>query len=99
MKTTKMLPALAIAAVLGGALTMVAQTAHADEHAAKEKCFGVAAKGHNDCANGAGTTCAGSSKADYSGKDWKKVDKGTCEKIAAPNSPTGHGQLVPFDNK
>ena len=98
MKMSKMLPALAIAAVLGGALSMAAQTANAEEKAT-EKCYGVAAKGANDCANGAGTTCAGSSKVDHSGKDWKKVAKGTCEKMDAPHSSTGKGQLAPFDNK
>jgi uncharacterized membrane protein len=34
--------------------------------AAKEKCYGIALKGHKiDCAAGAGTTCAGTSKIDY----------------------------------
>ena len=35
------------------------------EKPGKEKCYGVALKGHNDCAAGAGTTCAGTSKVDY----------------------------------
>jgi hypothetical protein len=30
----------------------------------KEKCFGVAKAGKNDCAAGPGTTCAGTSKVD-----------------------------------
>ena len=32
-----------------------------------EKCYGVALAGKNDCAAGAGTTCAGTSKVDYQG--------------------------------
>lgn len=98
MKTTKMMPALAIAAILGGAIALAGQTAHAEDMA-KEKCFGVAAKGKNDCANGAGTSCAGSSKVDHGGKDWKYVAKGTCENMDSPTSPTGKGQLAPFDSK
>jgi uncharacterized membrane protein len=46
--------------------------------ASKEKCFGVALAGKNDCAAGAGTTCAGTSKVNYQGNSWKYVAKGTC---------------------
>lgn len=49
------------------------------EVAAKEKCFGVALKGNNDCKAGPGTTCAGTSTIDYQGNAWKYVDAGTCE--------------------
>ena len=44
-----------------------------------EKCYGVALKGQNDCAAGAGTTCAGTSTMDYQGNAWKAVPKGTCD--------------------
>lgn len=49
--------------------------------AAKEKCFGVAKAGQNDCAAGPGTTCAGTSKVDWQGNAWKYVDAGTCAKM------------------
>lgn len=49
------------------------------EVAAREKCFGVALKGQNDCKAGPGTTCAGTSTADYQGNAWKYVDTGNCE--------------------
>jgi len=52
------------------------------EAAAKEKCYGVALAGENDCKAGAGTTCAGTSTVDYQGNAWSMVDKGTCEDIA-----------------
>jgi uncharacterized membrane protein len=58
----------------------------------KEKCYGVALKGQNDCAAGAGTTCAGTSKIDYDGNSWKYVPKGTCETMKTPN---GMGSLKP----
>lgn len=49
------------------------------EIAEREKCFGVALKGQNDCKAGPGTTCAGTSTVDYQGNAWKYVDAGSCE--------------------
>ncbi|MDM8351110.1 DUF2282 domain-containing protein [Pseudomonas sp. sp1636] len=85
----------ALALALGAALTIasVPLTAQAAEN---EKCFGVAMKGKNDCAAGAGTTCAGTAKVDYQGNAWKFVPKGTCEQTASPTSATGFGQLEAF---
>jgi uncharacterized membrane protein len=57
-----------------------------------EKCYGVALKGHNDCFAGAGTTCAGTSTADYQGNAFKLVAKGTC---TAMQTPSGPGSLTP----
>src|SRR5260370_17882242 len=48
-----------------------AQTMKAMEGGKMEKCFGVALKGQNDCFAGAGTTCAGTSTADYQGNAFK----------------------------
>jgi uncharacterized membrane protein len=46
---------------------------------AKEKCYGIAAAGKNDCANLAGThSCAGQSKVDKDLGEWKYVAKGEC---------------------
>jgi uncharacterized membrane protein len=96
MTATTKLPALALALALGAtfhALPAAAQSAD------KEKCFGVALAGKNDCAAGPGTTCAGTSKIDYQGNAWSLVPKGTCEKVASPTSPTGYGQLKEFKEK
>lgn len=88
--------ALALGAALSVAATPVlAQGATAD----KEKCYGVAMKGKNDCKAGAGTTCAGTSRMDHQGNAWSLVPKGTCEKTASPTSPTGFGQLMEFKEK
>jgi uncharacterized membrane protein len=57
-----------------------------------EPCFGAALKGKNDCFAGAGTTCAGTSAADYQGNAFKLVPKGTCTAIKTPNGP---GSLTP----
>jgi uncharacterized membrane protein len=57
-------------------------TASAADAAGKEKCYGIAKAGQNDCANLSGThTCAGQAKADKSPDDWKYVAKGTCLKL------------------
>lgn len=46
----------------------------------KEKCFGIAKAGQNDCANLSGThSCAGQSKVDMDKGEWKYVVKGTCK--------------------
>jgi uncharacterized membrane protein len=58
----------------------------------KDKCFGISLAGKNDCAAGAGTTCAGTSKRDYQGNAWKYVAKGTCTAI---KTPRGSGSLTP----
>ena len=86
----------ALAAVF--ALSAGVSIASADDMKAKggkaerEKCYGVAKAGQNDCKAGAGTSCAGTSKADYQGNAWKNVAKGTCVTIKTPN---GMGSLTP----
>lgn len=62
------------------AATSLAGTAQAADMAGKEKCYGVALKGQNDCKAGAGTSCAGTSTVDYQGNAWKLVDAGSCLK-------------------
>ena len=58
-------------------LSMVTTPAMAQE---KEKCYGIAKAGQNDCANLAGThSCAGQSKVDMDKGEWKYVAKGTCK--------------------
>ncbi len=94
--TTSQAATLALA--LGAALTLAQAPAYA-QSADKEKCFGVALKGKNDCAAGPGTTCAGTSTRDHQGNAWKLVAKGTCEKTESRTSPTGFGQLKEFQEK
>lgn len=97
MQTTRpTLSAAAVALALGAAFTAMPAAA---QEAAKEKCFGVAMKGKNDCAAGAGTTCAGTSKMDHQGNAWSYVPKGTCTKMMSLTSPTGFGQLQEFKEK
>jgi uncharacterized membrane protein len=63
-----------------------------DAAQAKEKCYGVAKAGQNDCMAGPGTSCAGTAKVDYDGQAWKNVPKGTCVTIQTPKGP---GSLTP----
>ncbi len=93
MSDKKLSSALAIAGAFAAALASV-DAAYA-EKADQEKCYGVALKGKNDCAAGPGTTCAGSSKANYQGNSWKYVPKGTCTAIVTPK---GKGSLEPIAN-
>jgi len=92
-KVTAAAVAIAVSAALAAA------SAPAEAKSGKEKCYGVALKGQNDCKAGAGTSCAGSSKVDYQGNAWKLVPAGTCTEIPSPTSPTGFGQLEAFKEK
>ena len=60
-------------------LAFVAAPAAAQE---KEKCFGIAKAGQNDCASVSGVhSCAGQSKVDMDKGEWKYVAKGTCKSM------------------
>jgi uncharacterized membrane protein len=68
---------IAAAAASLMSLAMVATPAAAQE---KEKCFGIAKAGQNDCASISGVhSCAGQSKVDMDKGEWKYVAKGTCK--------------------
>jgi uncharacterized membrane protein len=85
--TTK---SLILASAVATALAGLANTAAA---AGDEKCFGVALAGQNDCAAGAGTTCAGTSKVDYQGNSWKLVPEGTCLSMELPAAADGTARM------
>lgn len=78
MKSTTSI--VAAAATLAAAALFAASPASAagENAGAKEKCFGVALQGKNDCAAGPGTSCAGTSTVNYQGNAWKYVATGTC---------------------
>ncbi|MEK9661201.1 MAG: DUF2282 domain-containing protein [Alphaproteobacteria bacterium] len=83
-------------ALIAAANFAAVEVAHAQ---AKEKCYGVALAGKNDCKAGAGTTCAGSSSVDYQGNAWKMVNAGTCESMSftTADGRTVHGSLKELD--
>lgn len=98
MSAKTVITSLILASALSSALVSIAAAGplssaevEAAKAAKKEKCFGVALKGMNDCAAGPGTTCAGTSAIDYNPHAWKYVPKGTCESI---KTPKGQGSLT-----
>lgn len=72
---------------MAGPLTPAEEKAAMD--AGKEKCYGVALAGLNDCAAGPGTTCQGTSTIDFQGNAWVFVAGGTCAAIQVPGDRTG----------
>jgi uncharacterized membrane protein len=86
--------AAAVTAAISTAAVVTAGTAVAG---GKEKCFGVALKGGNDCAAGAGTSCAGTSTVDYQGNSWKYVEKGTCVSMELPEGRKGSLEALTRD--
>jgi uncharacterized membrane protein len=75
---TSLQAAVAGLLALGLAASVSAQPVTPDP--SKDKCFGVAKAGQNDCAAGK-HACAGQSTVDNDPLSWKYVAKGTCEKI------------------
>jgi uncharacterized membrane protein len=69
-----------LSAALAGVMTasVAASAQPADE---KEKCFGIAAAGKNDCKSADGKHgCAGQATVDNNIDEWKFTEKGQCEK-------------------
>ena len=70
----------ALASVLAMGLLDAAQAQDAAKD--KEKCYGIAKAGANDCANLSGShSCAGQNKNAMAVDEWNYVAKGTCVKI------------------
>jgi uncharacterized membrane protein len=77
MQQRRLVISSALASAL--ALGLAAAPAAAQE---KEKCYGIAKAGQNDCANLSGThSCAGQAKVDNDAGEWKYVAKGTCKNM------------------
>jgi uncharacterized membrane protein len=89
MKITQIAVATAAAALVSTA----ASAGPVKPQPTKDECYGISLAGKNDCAAGAGTTCAGTSKRNYQGNAWKYVAKGTCTSI---KTPKGVGSLKPI---
>jgi len=60
----------------------------------KDKCYGIALAGENDCAAGPGTSCEGTSTVDFQGNAWTYAPRGSCEFIKTPH---GMGALSELD--
>lgn len=74
--------ALVISAALAATLALGTTLSSTAAAAGKEKCYGVAKAGQNDCANLSGThSCAAQSTVDNDPTEWKIVPKGTCKDL------------------
>ncbi|MEY4136500.1 MAG: hypothetical protein RL205_628 [Actinomycetota bacterium] len=61
---------------------------------AKEKCYGIAKAGKNDCASSSGShSCAGQSKSDNAPDEWVYVVKGTCAALGGKDASTAMKKL------
>jgi uncharacterized membrane protein len=82
----------AVAGLLALGIAVAATSAVAADEDNKDKCFGVAKAGQNDCAGKASKhSCAGESKVDNDPNDFKYVAKGTCEKMGGKLKPAEAG--------
>ncbi|SEA02371.1 DUF2282 domain-containing protein [Alkalimonas amylolytica] len=59
----------------------------------RDKCYGIALAGQNDCRAGAGTSCEGTSTVDFQGNAWTYTPRGTCEYIVTPHGPASTSEL------
>jgi uncharacterized membrane protein len=80
----------AVAGVLALGLAQAALAEDAKGAGAKEKCYGIAKAGQNDCGT-ARHSCAGKATKDNAGDEWKYVPKGTCEKLGGKSGSSGGG--------
>jgi uncharacterized membrane protein len=78
MKSSKVIIHAALTGLIAAGMTGgIATQALAAE---KEKCFGIAKKGQNDCGT-AKHSCHAQAEADNLPDEWKFVAKGTCEQM------------------
>ena len=75
---------IVLGSAIAGLLALSAGSALAQDKKpaadAREKCYGAAKKGKNDCGT-AKHSCAGQAASDKLPEEWKYVAKGSCEKM------------------
>jgi uncharacterized membrane protein len=83
-----------VLAALGTALSLGLVGAVQAQDKAKEKCFGIAKAGQNDCANLSGShSCAGQSTVDNAPDEWKYVPKGQCKTMKGMTAEEAKAKL------
>jgi uncharacterized membrane protein len=70
-KEMKTIHLAAVAATLTAVAAASASAAPVRAQPNMERCYGISLAGRNDCAAGAGTSCAGTSRRNYQGNAWK----------------------------
>ena len=83
MNTRDAVNAGALLAVAGAMIAAVAMSVRQGGPGAgeRERCYGIARSGANDCAN-AVHSCAKQSPADADAREWVAVPRGTCLRLA-----------------
>ena len=86
----RLIASSALASVLALGLLSAGGVQAAD----KEKCYGIAKAGQNDCANLSGThSCAGQSKNEMGADEWKYVAKGPCAKLGGKSAEEAKAEI------
>ena len=89
---TRLIASSALASVLAMGVLNAAQAA---DDKGKEKCYGVAKAGTNDCANLSGShSCAGQSKTAMALEDFLYVAKGSCAKMGGKSEDEAKALLA-----
>ena len=83
----------ALAALAAGVALAQDKKAEGRPSPPMEKCYGVSLAGKNDCAAGAGTTCAGTSKTDYQAQ---RVEERARRHLHHDEDAQGHGLPEPM---
>ena len=96
MKQGPIITATALAAVLSFGAIASAQA----QDCGKEKCYGIAKSGQNDCANLSGShSCAGQTKDEMSPADWKYVAKGSCKSMGGLSADEAKQKVAAMGKK
>ncbi|CAM5782075.1 BufA1 family periplasmic bufferin-type metallophore [Rhizobacter fulvus] len=91
---TRLIASSALASVLAMGVLSAAHAAD-DKGKEKEKCYGIAKAGTNDCANLSGShSCAGQNKTAMAPDEWNYVAKGTCEKIGGKSEAEAKAMIA-----
>ncbi len=78
----------ALASAVATALALGLAGPAAAQAKPKEKCFGIAKAGQNDCASLSGShSCAGQSKVEKGADEWRYVPAGTCKALQGNTEP------------
>jgi len=78
----------AIASLLVVGLAHAANAHDPKDDGDKDKCYGIAKAGQNDCGT-ARHSCAGKASKDNAPDEWKYVAKGTCQKLGGKSKAGG----------
>jgi uncharacterized membrane protein len=73
---------LIVSSALAGLIALASAGSTMADEKGKEKCYGIAKAGKNDCANATGThSCAGQASTENAPEEWNYVARGTCDKL------------------